>query len=232
MRLLGLCLLLGVVSSAMDVHYYCWGFLNTHPERATIPDERAQEIQKGHLEHMGRMAAAGRLLAAGPLAEPGALRGLLVYNCDSVAQAEEWTNLDPAVVNKRLSVEMYRWMNNAVWGEPLATKLKADPKYKYAMVRLPFAILMRTEKTAGGVMPPEEVGKAHLAYSMQLVEQGKLRSFGPFQGSKDKLGVFVYAAMPQEDALKLAEGDPLVKGGWGKPVMHIWYVADEAVPRR
>jgi len=180
MRLLGLCLLLGVVSSAMDVHSYCWGFLNAHPEHATIPEERAREIQKGHSEHMGRMAAAERLLAAGPLAEPGVLRGLLVYNCESVAQAEEWTNLDPAVVNKRLRVEMYRWMNNARWGEPLATKLKADLNYKYAMVQLPFAVLMRAEKTAGGAMPPEEVTRAHLAYSLKLVEQGKLRSFGPF----------------------------------------------------
>jgi hypothetical protein len=99
-------------------------------------------------------------------------------------------------------------------------------------VKLPFAILMRTEKTAGKALPPEEVGMAHLAYAMKLVEAGKLRSFGPFEGSKDKLGVFVYGEMAIEEARKLAEGDPLVKGGWGEPVMHMWYVADEAVPRR
>lgn len=232
MRLLGLTLLLGGALSAADFHYYCWGFLKAHPERAPIPEARAQEIQKGHLEHMGRMAAAGHLLAAGPLASPGGLRGLLVYNCESVAQAVEWTSLDPAVINKRLVVEMYRWMNNAVWGEPLASKLKADPKYKYAMVQLPFAILMRAEKTDGGAMPSADAGKAHLAYSMRLVEEGKLRAFGAFEGSADKLGVFVYAAMPPEDARKLAESDPLVKGGWGKPVMHVWFVADEAVPRK
>jgi uncharacterized protein YciI len=232
MRLLGLTFLLGAALSAADFHYYCWGFLNAHPERAQIPEARAQEIQKGHLEHMGRMAAAGHLLAAGPLATPGGPRGLLVYNCESVAQAVEWTSLDPAVVNRRLSVEMYRWMNTGIWGEPLASKLKADPHYKYAMVELPFAILMRTEKTGGDAMPPEDVGKAHLAYSMKLVEEGKLRAFGPFAASRDKLGVFVYVAMPPQDARKLAEGDPLVKGGWGKPVMHVWFVADEAVPRR
>jgi uncharacterized protein YciI len=113
-----------------------------------------------------------------------------------------------------------------------AAKLKADPNCKISMVRLPFAILMRTGKTVGSILPPEEARKAHLAYASKLVEDGKLRSFGPFDGAKDKLGVFVYDAIPVGEARKLAEADPLVKGGWGKPVMHMWYVADEAVPRR
>jgi uncharacterized protein YciI len=180
------------------------------------------------MAHMGKMAAAGRLIAAGPLATPGGPRGLLVYNCESAAQAEEWTKPDPAVANKRLTVEMYKWTTVGAWGEPLGSKLKADPTYKYEMVRLPFAILMRTEKES----PPEADGQAHFAYAMRLVEEGKLRSFGPFEGSKDKLGVFIFAAMPSEEAQKLIEQDPLVKSGRGKPVMHVWYVADEAVPRK
>lgn len=232
MKLWLLLTLLAAALPAMEVHYYCWGFLNAHPERAGISKEQAEEIQKGHLAHMERMGAAGRLLAAGPLATSGGARGLLVYRCESVAQAEEWTSHDPAVVNKRLRVEMYRWMSNAVWGEPLASRLKSDPHYKYRMVQLPFAILMRTGKTAGGAMPSEEARKAHFAYSTKLVEEGKLRSFGPFEGSPDKLGVFVYAAIPVEEARKLAEEDPLVRDGWGKPVMHVWFVADEAVPKR
>jgi uncharacterized protein YciI len=217
--------------SAAELHQYCWGFLNVHGERAEIPQERAMEIQKGHMAHMERMADLGRLLAAGPIATPGGPRGLLVYRCDSAAQAGEWTGHDPAVVNKRLQVEMYRWTSPGIWGEPLASKRKADPNYKIEMVRLPLAILMRTEKTATD-LPPEPARKAHLAYAMKLVEDGKLRSFGPFEGSPDKLGVFVYAAMPPEEAAKLAEADPLAKDGWAKPVMHVWFVADEAVPRR
>jgi uncharacterized protein YciI len=230
MSLFALSLVLCTLAAAQEFQHYCWGFLNPHEERTPIPEAQALEIQKGHMAHMERMAAAGRLLAAGPLATPGGPRGLLVYQCESAAQAEEWTKPDPAVINKRLRVEMYRWMNNGIWGEPLATKLKNDPAYKYEMVQLPFAIVMRTGKTANGALPPQEVEKAHLAYSLKLVGDGKLRSFGPFEGSKDKLGVFVYGAMPIEEARKLAEEDPLVQGGWGQPVMHMWFVADEAVP--
>lgn len=154
MTLLTLPLMVAATLPAADRHSYCWGFLNAHEERAEIPDAQAQEIQKGHLEHMERMAAAGRLLAAGPLATPGGPRGLLVYKCDSAAQAEEWTKPDPAVVNKRLRVEMYRWTALGVWGEPLATQLKVDPKANYTMVRLPFAILHAH---------PENLGRRHAA---------------------------------------------------------------------
>jgi uncharacterized protein YciI len=99
------------------------------------------------------------------------------------------------------------------------------------MTRLPIAILMRTDKTQGSALPPPEAAKEHFAYSMGLMKQGKLRAFGPFAGSPDKLGVFIYGAMPVEDARKLAEADPLVTGGWSKAAMHIWFVADEAVPK-
>lgn len=206
---------------AVELHPYCWGFLNAHPERAELPEARAQEIQKGHLGHMQQMAAAGHLLAAGPLVTPGGPRGIVVYRCESAAQAEEWTKPDPAVVNKRLSVEMYRWTSPGIWG-------RADPHAQFTMVRLPLGILMRTERTT---IPPDDVRQAHLTYSAKLIEQGKLRSFGAFEGSPDKLVVLVYGAISLEEARGLAAGDPLVNSGWGTPVMHLWLVADESVPR-
>ncbi len=67
---------------------------------------------------------------------------------------------------------------------------------------------------------------------MSLIEEGKLRSFGFWADATDKLGVLVYAATPLDDARRVVEDDPLVKDGWGKPAMHVWYVVDEAVPRR
>jgi uncharacterized protein YciI len=227
-----LLLILGLAAPvcAADLHTYCWGFLNAHPERAELPSARAEEIQAGHMAHMGKMAEAGRLLTAGPLASPGGARGLLVCQCDKVEEAVEWTRGDPAVEQKRLAMEFYRWSSYGVWGEPLASKVKADPGYKVKMVRLPFALLLRTEKMPGGRRPPEPAGKAHLDYSMKLVGEGRLRSFGLFEGAAEKLGVLIYGAMPVEEAWKLAEGDPLVREGWARPVMHVWFVAEEAVP--
>ncbi|MCW5962488.1 MAG: hypothetical protein KIT83_00510 [Bryobacterales bacterium] len=228
----GLCLLLWMSCClhAMEFHPYCWGFLNAHPDRAEMPQAEVMEIQKGHLAHMERMSSMGRLMAAGPLATPGGARGLLVYQCESVKQAEEWTALDPAVVNKRLVVEIYRWKATGLWGEPLTTQRKTNPDAKYQMVQLPFAVVERLDARPAGDPIPQALVAEHTAYASELSAQGKLRSFGLFEGAPDKLGIFVYAAMDLEEARKLAEADPLVKSGWGKAVMHVWFVADETVP--
>lgn len=229
---LALTLLLSLPALAIDVHPYCWGFLNAHPERAEIPDAQAQEIQKGHMVHLNRMASEGHLLAAGPLATPGGARGILVFRCASATEAAARAKPDPAVVNKRLSVEMYEWQATGVWGEPLASKLKADPAYKYEMVQLPFAILTATPKAAAAGRIPAETGQAHFHHASSLVAQGKLRSFGRFTGGGDKLGIFVYAAMTLDQARQLAAEDPLVKEGWAVPAVHMWYVAGESVPTK
>ena len=59
--------LLLIVCAAAFAHaeVYCFGFLNSHPERKPIPDAEANKIQEGHMAHMGKMNAAGRLLVAG-----------------------------------------------------------------------------------------------------------------------------------------------------------------------
>lgn len=216
---------------AAETNKYCWGFLNSHPERTELPQTQAQEIQKGHMEHLGKMAKEGHLISAGPLATPGGARGLLVFKCDSSKQAADWAAPDPAVQNKRLAVEMYDWRAIGVWGEPLASKLKADPNYKYQMVQLPFAVLMVTDKAAAAGRIPPEIGKEHLDYSLELSKQGKLRSFGPFLNGKGKMGVLIYGAMKLEEAKQLAESDPMVKAGWAKPEVYMWHVADESVPK-
>jgi uncharacterized protein YciI len=205
---------------------YCFGFLNAHPERTNIPNEQAQEIQKQHLAYLGRMASEGRLVTAGPLATPGGARGLLVYRCANADEAAGFASGDPAVQQKRLAVEMYGFQSSGEWGEPLGAKLKAVPNYKYEMVQLPFAIFVRVERGAD-----EEPLAAHSAYMGHLRREGKIRAHGRFAGPTEKLGLAVFAAMPIEEARKLAEGDPLVRDGLAKAAMHIWYVADEAVPR-
>ncbi len=66
---------------------YCFGFLNSHPERKEMPAEQTEEIQNGHLAHMNRMGMAGRLLAAGPILTPGGPRGVVIYRCQSLDEA-------------------------------------------------------------------------------------------------------------------------------------------------
>lgn len=229
-----LVLILALPAARAEV--YCFGFLNAHPERREIPPAEAEEIQKGHLAHMERMNREGRLLAAGPMATQGGPRGIVLYRCKSIEEADGWTALDPAVVNKRLSAEFYLWRGPDGFGEPLMTMLKSDPKAKYGMVRLPLIVFKKTEKWEGA--GPAEALQEHAGVLRGLREAGKVRAAGPFVDEQGRIGVipgaiglYVFSAMPLEEAKALAEQDPMVRGGYARVEAHMWFVADEAVPK-
>ena len=210
--------------------YYCFGFLNAHPGRTELPQEEAMAIQKGHLEHMGRMARQGKLLVAGPFLTAGGPRGVVIYNCESVAEAEGYTKPDPAVVNKRLEMEFYRMHAVRGLGEPLATRIKADPEYKYEMVQLPLLILSKTDRLPAGEVPAE-LGAAHFERSRKLMSEGRIRFFGRFEQSHEKLGVYVFDKMTLEEAGRLMADDPMVKGGYANAQGLVWMVAGETLPQ-
>ena len=228
-RALLLALLLSAASGAADWKYYCFGFLNTHPDRVEMPQDKLMEIQKGHLEHMGKMASEGKLLVAGPFMTAGTARGVVIYNCADVAEAKRYTEPDPAVVNKRLVMEFYKMHAPEGLGEPLASKMKADANYKYEMTQLPVFILNKTDKVKNEQVPGA-TGQAHYQRSLKLVEEGKLRFFGRFESAPERLGIYVFAKMPLEEAKTLMDEDPLVKSGYAVPQGLVWMVADEALP--
>jgi uncharacterized protein YciI len=232
-RILGLLL---VAAASADAEQYCFGFLNAHPERKPIPDAEAQEIQKGHMAHMNKMALAGHLLTAGPIATPGGPRGILVYRCKTTQEALEWTAPDPAVQNKRLIAEFYKWNGPDGFGEPLLTQFKADQNTKPTMIRLPLMVFRKTEKWVGA--GPDDALKEHAGQLNELRRQGKVRAAGPFLNEKGEprvapgvAGLFVFAAMPFEEAKAIAAKDALVREGYVRIDAYEWFVADEAVPK-
>ena len=209
---------------------YCFGFLNAYPDRKEIPEAQAEEIQKGHLAHMQRMGIAGHLLAAGPLLTPGGPRGIVLYRCTSVQEAQQWTLQDPAVQNKRLVLEVYRWRGPDGMGEPLTTKLKDDPSTKIQMTQLPLILFRKTEKWTGN--GPDESLAEHSRRTAELNKQGNLRAAGPFTDAAAPLtGLWVFATMPLEKAIALADHDALVEHGYVRPDAYVWLVADEAIPK-
>jgi len=229
-------LLLPILAVApVRAEVYCFGFLNVHPERKELPKEEGEAIQAGHMAHMQKMNAAGRLLTAGPIATAGNTRGILVYRCKDVAEAQAWTAIDPAVAAKRLTSEFYRWQGPDNFGEPLMSAVKADPKTKYTMVKLPLIVFRKTAKWTGA--GPADVIERHGAVVRGLLQEGKLRAAGPFLDEHGKvglvpgaIGLYVFAATPIEDAKALVEQDPLVREGYARLDVLEWYVANEAVP--
>ncbi len=231
-------LLLGLIAVAgARGEDYCFGFLNAHPERDKISEARANEIQEGHMAHMRRMGQAGHLLAAGPIETPGGPRGILIYRCASLDQARQWTALDPAVQNKRLTLEVLRWRGPDGVGEPLASELKADPNHKVEMTKLPLLVLRPTGKWTGDASA--EMMTSHIRHIGDMMQQGKLRAAGPFVDDQGRvgrvagyLGLYVFGAIPLEQAKAMVGEDAFVREGYARIDAYSWWVANDAIPAR
>lgn len=66
-------------------------------------------IQKGHMEHIQKMAETGKLVMAGPFQEGGEYRGIFVFDVETVDEARILAEQDPAVKSGRLVLHFIPW---------------------------------------------------------------------------------------------------------------------------
>lgn len=69
-----------------------------------------EEIQKGHMANINRLAEMKKLVAAGPFGDDGRLRGIFVFRVGSLDEAKTLTASDPAVQAGRLAMDIHPWM--------------------------------------------------------------------------------------------------------------------------
>ena len=69
--------------------------------------EEAAKIQRGHLEHLSKLAKDKKLCVAGPFAEDGDIQGLVIYSVPSKDEVVRLANADPAVLAGRLVIEIH-----------------------------------------------------------------------------------------------------------------------------
>ncbi len=91
---------------------YVVAFLKAGPNRDHGPDAIAA-LQRGHMEHMRRMADDGKLIMAGPFLDGGELRGIFVFAVETLEEAAALTAADPAVEAGRLAMELHPWYGSA-----------------------------------------------------------------------------------------------------------------------
>jgi len=91
---------------------YIMAFLKKGPNR-NLDSADAVELQIAHLENIGRMAEEGKLVLAGPFFGDGDLRGIYIFNVESIEEAERLTNTDPAIQAGSLLMELKEWYGSA-----------------------------------------------------------------------------------------------------------------------
>lgn len=92
---------------------YVLAFLKAGPNRSQ-DSVTAAELQKAHLSNIMRMAEEKKLVMAGPFLDDGDVRGIYIFNTESLDEAETWTNTDPAVMAGRLVMELHPFYSSAV----------------------------------------------------------------------------------------------------------------------
>ncbi len=74
---------------------------------------RAAELQRGHMDNINRMAEEGQLVLAGPFFGGSPLRGVYVFDVETVEEARALTETDPAIQAGRLEMELHPWYGPA-----------------------------------------------------------------------------------------------------------------------
>jgi uncharacterized protein YciI len=91
---------------------YVMAFLKRGPNRPN-DSAHAAELQKAHLQNIGRMANSGELIVAGPFLDNDSLRGLNIFDVRSIEEAKTLTESDPAIQFGSLKMELKLWYGSA-----------------------------------------------------------------------------------------------------------------------
>jgi uncharacterized protein YciI len=91
---------------------YVMAFLRRGPNRSQ-DSATAAKLQRAHLDNIGRMAEEGTLVLAGPFFGNGDLRGIYIFNVETVEEAQKLTETDPAIQQGSLVMELIPWYGSA-----------------------------------------------------------------------------------------------------------------------
>lgn len=88
---------------------YFMGFLMRVEDKPDLDSAMVMEIQKAHRNYMSENAKTGTLLIAGPFGDDGDMRGIVIYDVATKAEADSIISNDPAVKAGRLAIDVKPW---------------------------------------------------------------------------------------------------------------------------
>ncbi|WP_255463501.1 YciI family protein [Microbulbifer sp. YPW1] len=94
------------------MHRYVMALLKAGPNRDRDA-KAAAELQRAHMANIRRLANEGVLVLAGPFFGGSELRGIYVFDVDSVEEARKLVESDPAVKAGSLVMELHPWYGSA-----------------------------------------------------------------------------------------------------------------------
>lgn len=185
-----------------------------------LSKEAGDKLQQEHMANIRRLHQEHKLLVAGPFLDDTALRGIFVLQADSLAQAQEWSQSDPAIKAGRLAAEVHGpWR---IDGDAIH-----DPgDDTHVMEQYTLVLILAGENWKPDTPEFDEAMKQHVAFMKDILDQGTEAIAGPFPFSDpgELKGVAIYR-LSIADTAKLQANDPLVKADILKPELHPWITA-------
>lgn len=93
---------------AFELKQYWLVFL-LRGDSTRLDSATAAQIQRGHLENIGRLAREGKIIMAGPMGYDRELRGIFIMDGKDSATVASYVATDPAVRAGRLRFEIHPW---------------------------------------------------------------------------------------------------------------------------
>lgn len=95
---------------------YVMAYLKRGPNRDQ-DSASAVELQKAHLQNITRMAKEGKLVVAGPFLDDQDVRGIYIFDVETIEEAKTLTETDPAIKAGSLVMELRPWYGSAALKE-------------------------------------------------------------------------------------------------------------------
>ncbi|MBN7812819.1 hypothetical protein J0A68_17825 [Algoriphagus sp. H41] len=92
---------------------YVMAFLLRGDRVAEYSPEKRQEIQGAHMANIGKMAEMGKLVVAGPFFGNEDLRGIYIFDVQTIEEAKALTETDPAIQAGVLKMDLKEWYGSA-----------------------------------------------------------------------------------------------------------------------
>jgi uncharacterized protein len=102
---------LGADEYGMKQYIFC--ILKTGTNTTATPDEKKKYFE-GHMANINKLAEEGKLVVAGPFMKNDRnYRGIFIFNCTTIEEAQKLVETDPAVKAKLFEVELTPWYSSA-----------------------------------------------------------------------------------------------------------------------
>jgi uncharacterized protein YciI len=208
---------------AYEMKTYVMGFLVKGPTWTQDKTLELAKLQQNHIAHIFSLIDSNKAAVAGPFLDNQEIRGIIVFNTDSIELARTWESDDPAVQTGRLSMQFSKWF--------AGKGIMKHPDTPIVFAKYYFGFLKKGPKwTPVETDEVKKIQEKQAANINAMTKAGKLVLVGQFIDGGDNRGVYIFKTESLDEAQALSAHDPAVQAGRLIVELHPWMVTKGSLP--